>query len=207
MSNEPPLRPGSCREFIEDLTGHSTRRLVNTDTGTGAVQDIWYLAYKDEEGVLHTVKGSMVGIRRSLKEGLLGDASNVRASRSKSGPFEILRNHPEFRDLVVEPAPVTPPSVRKPIMAAAKPAAAAPPAGGSAVKPAPPPVATPSPVKPAAAPLPTPSPPTGSGLLPLIDLGPPPPRRSWAPGVLIFLLTMAAGLIYLFWPLLRRILL
>jgi eukaryotic-like serine/threonine-protein kinase len=191
MSSEASLRPGSCREFIEDLTGHSTRRLANTDTGTGAAQDLWYLVYKDDDGVLHTVKGSIVGIRRSLKEGLLGDASNVRASRTKSGPFEILRNHPEFRDLVVEPAPVTPPSVRKPIMAAAKPA--------------PPPVAMPSLVKPAAAPLPAPPPSAGSGLLPLIDLGPSPPRRSSAPWVLIFLLTMAAGLVYLCWPLLRRI--
>src|SRR2546430_11403042 len=36
-------------------------------------------------------------IRRSLKEGLLGDASNVRAARSKMGPFEQLRDFPEYR--------------------------------------------------------------------------------------------------------------
>ena len=32
---------------------------------------------------------------------LLGDAGNVRAARSKAGPFEALRGFPEFRDLVV----------------------------------------------------------------------------------------------------------
>ena len=31
----------------------------------------------------------------------MGDASNIRAPRTKSGPFETLRNHPEFRDLVL----------------------------------------------------------------------------------------------------------
>jgi hypothetical protein len=47
---------------------------------------------------------------------MLGDASNVKASRQKQGPFENLDYHPEFRDLVlVTPAPVlqrrdTPPS-------------------------------------------------------------------------------------------------
>ena len=69
------------------------------------------MIYKDEEEVVHTVKGTMNGIRRSLKEGLLGDAGNVRISRSKGGPFEALKNHPEFRDLVIEPA--TMPGVTK----------------------------------------------------------------------------------------------
>src|SRR5439155_18029576 len=45
-------------------------------------------------------------ISGSLKEGLLGDAGNVRVSRIKAGPYEALRNHPEFRDLVIEPAPM-----------------------------------------------------------------------------------------------------
>jgi hypothetical protein len=51
---------------------------------------------------MHTVKGSTDGIRRSLEERLLGDASNVRACRSRNGPFEPLRTYPEFRDLVIE---------------------------------------------------------------------------------------------------------
>ena len=37
---------------------------------------------------------------------MLGDASNIRASRSKETGFEPLRGHPEFRDLVVAPAPL-----------------------------------------------------------------------------------------------------
>src|SRR5262249_3058785 len=39
----------------------------------------------------------------------LGDASNVRASRTKTGPFENLRSYPEFRDMVVSPAPLAVP--------------------------------------------------------------------------------------------------
>jgi len=108
MSPTADLRPSSCREFVEDLTGHSTRKVVTPGEVQTAPQDIWYLVYKDETGQMHTVKGSTEGIRRSLKERLLGDASNVRASRTKSGPFEPLKTFPEFRDLVVQPAALTP---------------------------------------------------------------------------------------------------
>jgi serine/threonine protein kinase len=106
MSARAELRPRSCREFVEDLTGHSTRRLPGTQSSTSSGQDLWYLIYKDEAGATHTVKGSTAAIRRSLKEGLLGDAGNVRASRAKTGPFELLRAHPEFRDLLVWAAPL-----------------------------------------------------------------------------------------------------
>ncbi|HTU20047.1 MAG TPA: serine/threonine-protein kinase [Gemmataceae bacterium] len=125
MSADPEKRPSSCREFIEDLTGHSTRRLPSVDTGAGTgassvspQQELWYLVYKDETGTAHTVKGTMSAVRRSLKDGLLGDASNVRASRSKGGPFDSLRGYPEFRDLVVEAAPLSvpqAPSSRQPV--------------------------------------------------------------------------------------------
>jgi serine/threonine protein kinase len=110
MSADREQRPTSCREFVEDLTGHSTRRVPHTDSST-PLHELWYLVYKDEAGATHTVKGSASAIRRSLKEGLLGDASNVRASRTKAGPFEPLRGFPEFRDLVVAAAPLPPASM------------------------------------------------------------------------------------------------
>ncbi len=106
MSADSEKRPDSCREFVEDLTGRSTRKVAIPETD-GAVLDTWYLQYQDETGETHMVKGSMVGIRRSLKDGLLGDASNVVASRSKSGQFTPLKSHPEFRDLVVAAAPLS----------------------------------------------------------------------------------------------------
>jgi serine/threonine protein kinase len=108
MSADPEKRPGSCREFVEDLTGKSTRRLPSVDSSVPQ-QDLWYLVYKDETGAPHTVKGTVSAIRRSLRDGLLGDASNVRASRSKAGPFEALRGYPEFRDMVVDAAPLSVP--------------------------------------------------------------------------------------------------
>lgn len=99
MSADPNLRAASCREFIEDLTGHSTRKISSDEVEE--ITDWWYMVYKDDEGVTHTVKGTKQGIRRSLKENLLGDASNIRVAGKKEGPFEPLRNHPEFRDLVM----------------------------------------------------------------------------------------------------------
>ena len=115
MSVDPERRPATCREFVEDLTGRSTRKMAANDPAGDNHDNVWYLVYKDDEGVTHTVKGTVAGIRRSLKEGVLGDASNVRASRSKQGEFEFLRSFPEFRDLVIELAPLgVAPGIRTP---------------------------------------------------------------------------------------------
>jgi hypothetical protein len=105
MNSDPHERAATCREFIEDLTGQSTRRISTTNAGGIASEDLWYMVYKDEDGVIHTVKGSTEGIRRSLTQGLLGDASNIRVARSKQGPFETLFSRPEFRDVVMEATP------------------------------------------------------------------------------------------------------
>lgn len=118
MSADPSQRAATCREFVEDLTGQSTRRVTQTSPNEIASVDRWYLVYKDEDGVVHTVKGSTEGIRRSLKQELLGDASTIRIARSKQGPFEPLLGRPEFRDLVCVPdkpkavTPIKPAAVR-----------------------------------------------------------------------------------------------
>src|SRR5205823_14374559 len=61
MSADPEKRPDSCREFVEDLTGHSTRKIEITANDDGAAQELWYLQYKDETGETHLVKGNMAG--------------------------------------------------------------------------------------------------------------------------------------------------
>jgi serine/threonine protein kinase len=124
MQAEPKQRPESCREFVEELTGDGQPRAHQPEPAAPPAE-MWYLFYKDDAGVTHTVKGTAGAIRRSLREGLLGDAGNVRASRSKKGPFELLRSYPEFRDAgstaaaataTRTPAPTTPlevPAVKK----------------------------------------------------------------------------------------------
>jgi eukaryotic-like serine/threonine-protein kinase len=101
MSGDPEKRPTSCREFVEDLHGTSIRPIPS---GVHKLTDLWYLVYKDEQDETHTVKGNTEAIRRALGEGLLGDASNIRASRTKQGPFNPLEGFPEFRDLLVTPS-------------------------------------------------------------------------------------------------------
>jgi eukaryotic-like serine/threonine-protein kinase len=107
MSADPNLRAASCRDFIDELTGSDSLG-GPADGGVSTIMDWWYMVYKDEDGVIHTVKGTMQGIRRSLKEHLLGNASGIRVSRDKKGPFEALRSHPEFSDLATEPAELPP---------------------------------------------------------------------------------------------------
>ena len=114
MSADADQRPNSCREFIEDLTGHSTRRAPPVEGSPAAQSELWYLVYKDDEGATHTVKGSTQAIRRSLRDGLLGDAANIRCSRVKAGPFDPLRDFPQFRDLLVTAAPLPVPGAAIP---------------------------------------------------------------------------------------------
>lgn len=103
MSSDPQQRPASCREFIEDLTGMGTQKLATGPSDEQA--EVWYLYYKDDQGVSHTIRGTLDGARQSLKDWSLGNVNEVRASREPSGPFEPLRSLAEFRDLVVEPTP------------------------------------------------------------------------------------------------------
>jgi serine/threonine protein kinase len=109
MSGDAAKRPASCKEFVEDLTGVSIRpSQYGTESPMDSTPpaDLWYLVYRDEEQETHTVKGTTDAIRKALKEGLLGDASNVRAGRSKVGQFLALSAYPEFRDLVITPGPM-----------------------------------------------------------------------------------------------------
>ena len=108
MSADPELRPASCREFFEDITGQSTRP---GSASEAAQVDLWYMAYKDDDGTVHTVKGTTENIRKAFLDGLLGDAANIRAARTKQGPFQALRTFPEFRDLVIAPERQPGPSV------------------------------------------------------------------------------------------------
>lgn len=111
MSAEPERRPASCREFLEDLTGQSratsTSRVgLSGKLASSPGADLWYMVYKDDQGVTHTVKGTTEGIRRALQDRLLGDPAKIFISRQKSGPFTPLVNVTDFRDLVVGPAPL-----------------------------------------------------------------------------------------------------
>jgi eukaryotic-like serine/threonine-protein kinase len=113
MSAEPDRRPTSCREFLEDLTGQS--RTTPAQTGVPAATttvDLWYLVYKDELGATHTVKGTTDGIRKALRDELLGDTTAILVSRSKTGQFQALLSVAEFRDLVMNPAPLPPAAPR-----------------------------------------------------------------------------------------------
>jgi eukaryotic-like serine/threonine-protein kinase len=103
MNADPDQRPASCREFVDELTSQGSRQAASPAPG-GTAQDLWYLLYKDEAGAPHMVKGTVSAIRRSLKENLLGDASTIRAGKTKAGVFEPLRSYREFRDLAGSPA-------------------------------------------------------------------------------------------------------
>ncbi|OAI45322.1 hypothetical protein AYO44_02655 [Planctomycetaceae bacterium SCGC AG-212-F19] len=106
MSADPEQRPGSCREFVEDLTGQSTRMGEGDDeNGVPAADPAqqWYLMYNDEEGMGRTATGSSDELRPALKAGAHGNLNAVRVSRSATGPFVPLSVFAEFRDLVVTP--------------------------------------------------------------------------------------------------------
>ena len=114
MSADPDRRPVSCREFLEDLTGQGRQQPTKGQPDGEAVAPIWYLVYRDETGTAHTVKGTTEAIRKALREGLLGDPATILVSTSKTGQFQHLASVPEFRDLVVNPAPLPTPVPGRP---------------------------------------------------------------------------------------------
>jgi serine/threonine protein kinase len=103
MHPDPHERPETCREFIEELCGTITRKPVAmTRPRVNPALVMWYLVYKDAQGIPKTVKGVPGAIRRSLRDGMLGDLDNIVGSRKESGPFEPLSSIPEFRDVAVD---------------------------------------------------------------------------------------------------------
>lgn len=105
LSAAPEQRPASCREFAEDLIGRSTRASASPVTPD---VDEWYMVFTDSAGQVHTASGAASALRRSLQQGQMGDVKQVRVSHSKDGPFELLENCPEFRDVLFAPAPGPP---------------------------------------------------------------------------------------------------
>jgi serine/threonine protein kinase len=102
MSADPNQRPASCREFVEDLTGQSTRMDAEDDAEHNGA-DVWYMVFTDGDGSVRTNSGDTATVRQALTDGKLGAADTVRGSRSKLGPFEPLHTFAEFRDMVVQP--------------------------------------------------------------------------------------------------------
>jgi serine/threonine protein kinase len=106
MSADPTQRPASCREFMEDLTGGGWKSGQNaTDSVALFGEDLWYMVYRDETGAMRTVKGNTDSIRKNIQTGALGDVSTILVSRTKTGQFQPVKTIPEFRDLLIGPAP------------------------------------------------------------------------------------------------------
>jgi serine/threonine protein kinase len=112
MDSDPEKRQRSCQEFVDDLAGKTGRKAPPMVTEPSNKEPWWYLQYRDEEGQPHLVKGTISGIRRTLKDGRLGDAANVVASPTKKGTYRPLAEYLQFNDLV--PSATTKTAVRRP---------------------------------------------------------------------------------------------
>ena len=108
MDSDPDIRPSTCREFVEDLVGKSTRKSAVTTPALEKTnikqpsEPIWFMAYNDDQGKQHVVKGTAKAIRRSFKDGILEDPFKYKLAKSVEGPFEEMKIFPEFRDLAVQ---------------------------------------------------------------------------------------------------------
>jgi serine/threonine protein kinase len=113
MSADPSQRPASCRQFVEDLTGNIVRREMPGVLVAEPPREQWYLIYSDRNGTTHKAKGSVTSVRQLLQGQLLHKARRIWVGTSESGPFDPLSVHTEYRDLVIEPAPLPPAQPRQ----------------------------------------------------------------------------------------------
>ncbi|HEV3205093.1 MAG TPA: serine/threonine-protein kinase [Gemmataceae bacterium] len=100
MDSDPDKRPRLCQEFVDQLAGKGPCKAPSKISQAQTKESWWYLQYRDEGGQPHLVKGTVSGIRRTLKEGRLGDAVNVSASPTKKGKYLPLTEFSQFTDLV-----------------------------------------------------------------------------------------------------------
>ena len=61
MSADPVQRPSTCREFVEDLIGTTTRTVGDQSS------ELWYVVYRDQDGESRMMKGSVHNIRQALE--------------------------------------------------------------------------------------------------------------------------------------------
>ncbi len=103
LEAEPDRRPSSCEEIVRELTGEEPS---GPSGGRARPQRIWYLVYQDRQDQEHTLRQPLEKLRQYLRAGRFANAREVRASRSPSGPFSLLSDLPEFRDVAPPPAAV-----------------------------------------------------------------------------------------------------
>lgn len=90
MNGDPDQRPGTCGEFIEDLT----RGLPLVPKA-----DLWELVYDEKDRQNDPLQTDTATIRQLLSSGQLSGARRVLARRL-GGSFESLGNYSEFCDLM-----------------------------------------------------------------------------------------------------------
>jgi serine/threonine protein kinase len=105
MDLDPARRPATCREFLEDLTGESSRPLDGVGPDTP-----WHVAYVDKSGEPKTLVGTTAEVRRGMKAGRFGDLATVQLARGSHGEIRFGRDYPEFRDIVLSRPLAPPPS-------------------------------------------------------------------------------------------------
>ena len=95
MSADAEQRPKSCREFIEDLTGHSTRRVPAAAPG-GVAQPGYVVSGlpRRRRDQTHTVKGTASAIRRSLQGRAAGRRLQRPRQPDQDGPVRVAARLP-----------------------------------------------------------------------------------------------------------------
>jgi len=83
MNSDATTRPASCREFIEDLLGQSTR----PQAAFGAGPICGYMVYRDDEGTVHTVKETTENIRKAYSRRLARRRQQHPGGAQQAGPF------------------------------------------------------------------------------------------------------------------------
>jgi len=101
LNADPQVRPATCAGFLQEILGQDP---ASVETGRGEKDlDLWYVDYEDAQDKPQVAVGTTESLRRSLRQGLLGNPKKIQVGRYRAGPAMTPLYRSELKHLLVGP--------------------------------------------------------------------------------------------------------
>src|SRR5262249_18501193 len=100
LDADPELRPPSCRAFLYELLG--AENAVPEGNAGETDLDLFYVDYENAQGNAAVAVGTSQNLRRTLRQGLLGDPAKIYVGRYRAGPAKTPLKASELKDCAAD---------------------------------------------------------------------------------------------------------